>query len=158
LCVCFSSSVSAEYTSSGTPRAGIFYYTPSYNSVWSAPLNTARSEWNNPCCGVSVGSSSDTNGDKLTVASRTDTWYGAAYKWYDTTFKFSIVLNSRTIARDATHFSNFVRSVTVHEIGHIFWLKDNPNTTRASIMKYSRDRNTMVSEQPYDREDVDFIF
>ena len=154
----FSSSMYADYNSIGTPKPGIFYYTPTYNDTWNAPLNKARYEWNNPFCGVTVGSTTETTGNKLTAQSLPESWYGLTTMTSGSTFKFTIVINARTIARDATHFSNFVRSVTVHELGHIFWLKDNPNTKRSSIMFYSRNRNTMICEQNYDSECVDAKF
>ena len=154
----FTGSVTAEYQGWGTDNYAVFYYTPSYNSVWSDPLTIARSEWNNPFCGVLVGSTTSTTESTLTVVNSSDSWYGLCIQEVASPFMFSIMLNSRTIAADAITFSSFVRSVVVHELGHVFWLKDNPNTSRQSIMKGSRNRNTMVSEQAYDREDVDAIF
>ena len=76
----------------------------------------------------------------------------------NTTTKFQIKLNSTTISNDATNFNNFVQSVLVHELGHILWLADNPSTTSSSIMKYTRDRNTLTRPQSYDINDVNTKF
>ena len=67
---------------------------------------------------------------------------------------FTIQINSRTINQAASNLSSFIRSVTVHELGHALSLADNPNTTSTSIMKYSRNRNSLVSPTPYDRNNV----
>lgn len=85
-----------------------------------------------------------------------DEWYGIEIPTPSSGYitSFIIKLNTRTIADNATNFSNFAQSVLVHELGHVFWLKDNPGTTSSSIMKYSRNRNLMILPQQYDINNV----
>ena len=39
--------------------------------------------------------------------------------------------------------NNFKQSVVTHELGHIFCLGDNPVTNETSLMKHTRNRNTV---------------
>ncbi|MBW4083365.1 matrixin family metalloprotease [Paenibacillus sp. S150] len=64
-------------------------------------------------------------------------------------------MDSRTINRDAANFSNFVKSVLVHEYGHIFCLD---HTVQTSIMNDSRDRNTMTTPQQFDIDEVNSVY
>ncbi|RHL28189.1 hypothetical protein DW028_09045 [Agathobacter rectalis] len=87
-----------------------------------------------------------------------DTWYGLTSQTYNSstgyTTKFTIKVNARTISEDATNFNNFAKSTVTHEFGHVFWLCDNPNTSKSSIMKYSRNRNSMTAPQTFDVDNV----
>ena len=69
------------------------------------------------------------------------------------TTKFTIKVNARTISADATNFNNFAKSTVTHEFGHVFWLCDNPNTSKSSIMKYSRNSG-MTAPQTFDVDNV----
>lgn len=94
----------------------------------------------------------------IVEASGAHSWYGLCEQTYDTstgyTTKFTISINYTLIKHDATNLDHFLQSTICHEMGHVYWLADNPNTTRSSIMKYSRDRNTMYKPQSYDEEEV----
>ncbi len=87
-----------------------------------------------------------------------DTWYGLTSQTYNSstgyTTKFTIKVNARNISADATNFNNFAKSTVTHEFGHVFWLCDNPNTSKSSIMKYSRNRNGMTAPQTFDVDNV----
>lgn len=87
-----------------------------------------------------------------------DTWYGLTSQTYNSstgyTTKFTIKVNARTISADATNFNNFAKSTVTHEFGHVFWLCDNLNTSKSSIMKYSRNRNGMTAPQTFDVDNV----
>lgn len=87
-----------------------------------------------------------------------DTWYGLTSQTYNSstgyTTKFTIKVNARTISADATNFNNFAKSTVTHEFWHVFWLCDNPNTSKSSIMKYSRNRNGMTAPQTFDVDNV----
>ncbi|SDY33590.1 hypothetical protein SAMN05428934_101380 [Tessaracoccus flavus] len=96
------------------------------------------------------------------VGSYTESWCGAYYR-YTSTFKISI--NSRTIndayRRDCSNcWHNFVRSVTVHELGHVLDLIDNPVAPGKppgyylSIMAYNRDRNAVITPYYFDQMNV----
>ena len=86
------------------------------------------------------------------------TWYGLTTQTHNKTSgytsKFIIKVNTKTIKAKATKYSKFARSTVTHEFGHVFWLADNPNTKKSSIMKYDRDRNTMVKPQQFDIDNV----
>lgn len=87
-----------------------------------------------------------------------DTWYELTSQTYNSstgyTTKFTIKVNARNISADATNFNNFAKSTVTHEFGHVFWLCDNPNTSKSSIMKYSRNRNSMTAPQTFDVDNV----
>lgn len=130
-----------------------------YNNTWQTPMNQSISNWNSTATRVWITKSSS-SANTIVAAGYSDTWYGLATQTVsgNTTTKFQIKLNSTTISNDATNFNNFVQSVLVHELGHILWLADNPSTTSSSIMKYSRDRNTLTRPQTYDINDVNTKF
>ncbi|MEK4529528.1 MULTISPECIES: hypothetical protein [Paenibacillus] len=154
----FNLTTSAELTNSGSPDAGISVKSPdNLNDTWKTPINEGIIAWNGTPTPVTIGYlSSSTN--TITAASYPDTWYGLNSQWFFPKYRYTIQLNSRTIVRDATNFSNFVKGATVHEFGHSFFLKDNPNTTKASIMKYSNDFNTVTTPRQYDIDDVNTAY
>jgi len=147
----------AELTTIGSPKAGIdVKYPNNLNDTWLTPISNGVSAWNGTATKVTIGYlSSSTN--SITAAQYSDTWYGLNTQW-SSPYKYTIQLNARTIVRDATNFSNFVKGATVHEFGHCFFLKDNPNTTLASIMKYTNDFNTVTTPQQYDINDVNSVY
>ncbi|AZS15913.1 hypothetical protein [Paenibacillus lutimineralis] len=147
----------AELTNIGSPKAGIdVKYPDNLNDTWKTPISNGISAWNGTATKVTIGYlSSSTN--SITAAQYSDTWYGLNTQW-KSPYKYTIQLNARTIARDATNFSNFVKGTTVHEFGHCFFLKDNPNTTLASIMKYTNNFNTVTTPQQYDINDVNSVY
>jgi len=155
LCLALPMTAFAQYLSYGWPSKSIPINQYSYNSQWQPNMDAAVSSWNNAGAKITFSKSSSSV-NKIYAAQYSDTWYGLNTCWHSgsTVTKFEIKLNSRTIAADATNFGNFVRSVFVHELGHSIWLSDNPNTTSSSIMKYSRNRNTMTSPQTYDINSV----
>ncbi|SNS83021.1 CARDB protein [Anaerovirgula multivorans] len=142
---------SSFYKSCGWPTSVIPIRPYSYNSTWQTPMDTAISNWNNDEAKITFNKVSLS--DNTVAAGQYDyDAYGKCFSTYkgDELTKFEIQLNSRTISEDATNLSNFIQSVFVHELGHTIWLADNPNTTSSSIMKYSRNRNTMTKPQTYD--------
>lgn len=86
----------------------------------------------------------------------TDTWYGLytpkklQYVFWGRAQEFTIELN-RSMLVDKS--SNFKQSVAVHELGHALCLDDNPPES-PSIMRYDRDRNTMITPQ---QDDIDGV-
>ena len=71
-----------------------------------------------------------------------DTWYGLTSQTYNSSTGYT------------TNFNNFAKSTVTHEFGHVFWICDNPNTSKSSIMKYSRNRNDMTAPQTFDVDNV----
>ena len=88
-------------------------------------------------------------------------WYGAVRRgpsMYGNASSSEILLNMNEIIRMATNVDSFIRSVLTHEIGHNFWLGDNPATASPSIMNVSRNRNVMRTFQPFDFESITLIY
>lgn len=131
-------------------------YSNSYNATWVSILDNSRSAWNNSKAGTTISTQANSNHEIL-AAQYNDTWYGlftveSSSQGYIS--NCNIKVNARTIKANASNFSNFARSTVVHEFGHAFFLDDNPPTSSASIMSYGRNRNTMVSPQTYDVNNV----
>lgn len=122
------------------------------NSIWKTPIYDAGIAWNGTPTKVSVGIASSSP-NKVIVSSYSDTWYGNATS--ANPGPFTIKLNLRTINKDASNFSNFVKSTLVHESGHIFCLD---HTSRTSIMNSSRNRNTMTKPQQFDIDEVNSVY
>lgn len=142
---------------SKTGSINVQSYSNKYNDTWVSILNNGISAWNNSRAKVSISKTSS-SANTIEAARYDDTWYGLTTQTYNTstgyTSKFVIKINARTISDDALNFSNFARGTVTHEFGHVFWLCDNPSTTKSSIMKYSRDRNTMTLPQTFDIDNV----
>lgn len=129
-----------------------------FSPNWAILANNSIASWNNSANVSITKQSSSTN--VLEASRYNDTWYGEATQYHNkgNTTKFIIKVNARTIENDATNTSNFVMSTITHEFGHIFRLCDNPNTSMASIMKYSRNRNTMTGPQQFDIRNVNNVY
>lgn len=142
---------------SETGNVTVKSYSSNYNDIWVGIINDGIAAWNDSSANVSISTSSSSN-NTIEAARYNDTWYGLTTQSYYVstgyTTKFTIQINARTIADDATDTQNFATSTVAHEFGHVFWLCDNPNTTEASLMKYSRDRNTMTTPQQFDIDNV----
>jgi hypothetical protein len=144
----------ATYYSGGMPSATFSIKPWNYNSTWQTPLNAALASWNATATPANITKSTGATAT-LTVSSTSDTWYGLYTPTGIWPFRsFTIRLNSRTISADASNVSNFIRSSFAHELGHGLSLGDNPTTSAPSIMKHSRDRNTLYVPQSYDITEV----
>ncbi|MCK6078452.1 hypothetical protein [Paenibacillus silvae] len=145
----------ATYLTYGYPSSTIPIKSYSYNDTWQVPMDASLSNWNNANAKVTFSKNSNST-NTITAAQFDYEDYGVNYVTYSGSevTKFRIELNARKISADATDFSKFVQSVFVHELGHSIWLGDNPSTTSSSIMKYSRDRNTMTKPQTFDINNV----
>lgn len=147
------------YLSCGSKSGSISVksYSDKYNDTWVSILNNGISAWNNSKANVSISKSSSSS-NVIEAAKYDDTWYGLTTQTYNATTgytsKFVIKINAKTISDSATNFDNFAKSTVTHEFGHVFWLCDNPSTTKSSIMKYSRDRNSMTVPQTFDVDNV----
>ena len=145
-----------QYLSYGYGSSTIDIKTYSFNVPWSYAADQSRASWNNSGAGITFNVNSSLNTLNL-YSDSTDNKYGYMIPISisgDTLVQFEIYLNRATIISDATNLDNFIQSVLVHELGHTIWLEDNPVTSSASIMKYSRDRNSMISPSPYDVSNV----
>lgn len=142
---------------SKTAHVNVQTYSDKYNSTWVSIINNGIAAWNNSTAVVSIATSSSSS-NTIEAAQYNDSWYGLTTQTYNTTTgytsKYVIQINARTIKNAATNFSNFATSTVAHEYGHVYWLCDNPNTSKASLMKYDRDRNTMTKPQQFDIDNV----
>lgn len=125
--------------------------TTTQNATWSSIITTSRDAWNKSGAGVIVSTTmTGTSPHKLTVDSYpAESWYGVCYKYPDGNVVATsslIRINTSTIGAS----TNFRRSTVTHEIGHLFWLGDNPKTTEISLMSYSRDKETVYVPQAFD--------
>ena len=145
-----------QYLSYGYGSSTVYVHPYSFDNPWQNAINQSRNNWNDSNANVHIGSLASSN-NYIFVGVYDGTQYGK-YIPKDQNgsevTRFHIQLNKNQITSAANNLSNFIQSVTVHEFGHAFWLKDNPNTPRSSIMKYSRDRDTMINPSNYDVQNV----
>lgn len=132
-------------------------YSSKYGKKWTERIDKCITAWNNSGANVNISISTNSK-NIIESAEYSDTWYGSTNQVYNKktgyTSQFTIRINRRTIKQAAEKYGMFARSTLVHEIGHVFWLCDNPSTNKASIMKYNRNRNTMVKPQTVDVDNV----
>jgi len=148
----------ATYFSGGMPSATYQIKPWNYNSQWQEPMDNSLSSWNSASSKVNITKNNNASA-YVTAAQYDEDWYGLyTYSFIPLFRTFNIKLNARTIAADASNRPNFIRSVFVHELGHSLSLADNPNTSQNSIMKYSRNRNTLYTPQSYDITDVNSFY
>ncbi|MFC4114387.1 hypothetical protein [Nonomuraea zeae] len=143
---------SAHWNGTGQDIASIHMYPFSYNSTWQTPMNKALANWNATSSPANFYKNSN-SGSTITVKSYSNTWYGNYQRCGG--MCMYVRLNSRTINRDASNFSNFVTSTLVHEFGHALNLAHNSGT---SIMNTSRNRNSMTKPQSHDVADVNAYY
>jgi hypothetical protein len=143
----------ADYFSGGWPTGWSYIRPYSYNSSWQGPMDRSLNNWNATASPADIQKVSGAS-NYVTAASYADSWYGYYNKYCSIGCYYTVRLNARTISATATNFANYVTSVMVHEFGHALSMADNPNTTRTSIMKESRPRNSMITPQAYDVEEV----
>lgn len=136
-------------------------YSNSLNPTWTSLINNGLSKWNNSSAVVSISVSSSSP-NTIEAGNYSDTWYGLNTPSFNPSTgllsSYNIKINATTIYSDASNFSNFATSVIVHEFGHTFWLCDNPYTTFPSIMNQNRNRNSMISPQTFDINNVNTIY
>lgn len=142
---------------SKTPFVRVRDYTNNYNDTWINVLNNGRSSWNNSSAKVTLTTDNASN-NRIYVQSYNDEWYGVTTALSKESGKyltlFDIKINAKTISRDASNFNNFARSTIAHEIGHVFWLDDNPSSGNKSLMNHSRNRETIYVPQSSDIANV----
>lgn len=135
----------------------------SYNSQWQPGMDQAVANWNATATPAWITKSSSPKGT-IVAKQFDDTWYGlyTAYGPRNSSRTFKIELNSRTIAAAKNSkggtMKNWVTAIFVHELGHGLSLKDNPNTSKSSIMKYRSNWSTLTKPTAYDIDDVNKIY
>jgi len=148
-----------QYLDYGYESANIYFNKYSYEQTWQTAMNKARNAWNTSSAPVTFSvKNKAVNRINVNELDETVDWYGVTTPSFsgDKAVQYTIVLNKTKITADAKegYLGNFIQSVLVHELGHVVWLEDNPITPRDSIMKQTRDRNTMINPTDYDIENV----
>ncbi|MEV7870057.1 hypothetical protein AB0P17_29105 [Streptomyces sp. NPDC088124] len=153
-------SAQATYYSGGMPSRSFNVKTVGINDQWVKYFDTGRSNWNNAGAGAKIGRKSSAKAS-FTAARYSASWYGmyspSGSRYINRIFKIQV--NARTLDRDAgSKYDQWVRSTTTHELGHALSLDDNPNTSKASLMKHSRNRATVQKPLSYDISEVKRIY
>lgn len=149
----------ADYYSGGMPSAYFNYKAVSVNSTWKGYFNAAAARWTQSAAQTAIGAVTSSR-NTMTAASYSQSWYGY-YTPYGTrgTRSFKIQVNVRTLSNAAgSNLTKWIASTATHELGHALSLADNPNTTRASLMKHSRNRTTLIAPTSYDVSEVNRIY
>ena len=133
------------------------------NDTWVDYFHDARARWNrthtNYNTGVAISYASSANA-YMTAGRYAESWYGlytpSGSREINRSFKIQV--NARSLAEKASNLTNWIASTSTHELGHALSLKDNPNTSSASLMKYSRNRSSQIAPSPYDVSEVKRIY
>lgn len=118
------------------------------SSAYTTVVKNSIAAWNKAIPGrINIYQSSSAQ-NTIYSGNYADSWIGY-YSYYTRngkTYKFNIYLNNRLLASKS---SNYKQSTLVHELGHALSLADNPPTS-PSIMRYDRNRNTLITPQKDD--------
>lgn len=151
---------SAAYYSGGNGSASFTVEISGVNQTWSGYLIGAPGVWNNAGAetNISVGPSAT---KKMTAGNFPgETWLGL-YSPAGTRANRSFVIQhnaNRLTEADAASpgtYAQWIRYVSIHELGHALSQDDNPTTGLTSIMKYpSTSSVPFQTPRPYDVGDV----
>ncbi|WP_234342732.1 hypothetical protein [Streptomyces sp. NRRL B-3648] len=151
----------ATYYSGGMPKRSFSVKTVGINGEWVKYFDTARGNWNRAGVGANIKRSSSAK-PSFTAGNYSQSWYGLyAPSGSRAHRSFQIKVNATTLWRDTKNipkYDKWVRSTSTHELGHGLSLADNPNTSKVSLMKHSRDRSRVQTPQPYDKSEVKRIY
>lgn len=149
----------ADYFAGGMPSTKNSVKYVGVNSSYVTKFDNARFRWNS-LPAVTFGKSSAAQ-NTMTAARYPHSWYGyyTAYGPRNRSRTFKIQVNARTIQEaSGSNMSKWIDSTSTHELGHALSLADNPKTSKASLMKHSRNRAMIISPQPYDVSEVNRIY
>ncbi|MFI6862061.1 hypothetical protein ACIBKZ_19535 [Streptomyces sp. NPDC050421] len=153
-------SAQATYYSGGMPGSKFNVKAVGINDTWVGFLDTGRKNWNNAGAGASIGRKSNAKAT-FTAGRYNESWYGlyspSGLRPINRVFKIKV--NAKTLARDSgSKMTQWCRSTSTHELGHALSLADNPKTSKASLMKHSRNRTTVQKPLSYDISEVKRIY
>jgi hypothetical protein len=128
-------------------------------STWYPLIHASAEAWNSTVFSNITVSNSVTSVYTCEVNSYAENWFGLTTSYdddYGNTYAATVEINARTCDPD----SNSRKSTITHEIGHLFGLKDNPpvSSPSLSLMHYNRNRSVIYQPQPYDIENVKYIY
>lgn len=95
--------------------------------------------------------------NKIYTDSYKDGWYGLyiPYTLNQSFYRFEIRINKKTIEEiSSDNEANYYQGSMAHELGHSLGLDDNPETNAATLMRYDRDRETIIGPQLFDVDAV----
>lgn len=151
----------ADYYSGGMPSTKFTVRYVGVNPTWTKHFDDSRTRWNNTSgTGVKIGKSSGAAAT-MTAARYDQSWYGlySPSGIRNINRAFTIKVNAKKLSADAgSNLSKWIDSTSTHELGHALSLADNPNTSKASLMKHSRNRTTVIKPQSYDISEVKRIY
>jgi len=137
------------------------------SSTWSPRINTAANAWNTSGAGTNITLTSSGSSPYVIEV--------GGYVWFDagqcvnspqgnTISTASIIyINLTGISIDmqflklsGDNLEKYERGLITHEMGHLFWLGDNPNTSNlnSSLMNSDRTKTTIFKPQAYDINNV----
>ena len=153
------SAANADYFAGGMPSKKNSVKYVGINSTYVNQFNNARFRWN-ALSGVTFGKSNSAK-NTMTAARYSSSWYGlyTSKGPRNNSRTFTIQVNVRSLqAASGGNMSKWIASTSAHELGHALSLKDNPNTSKSSLMKHSRNRSTAIGPQSYDVSEVKRIY
>ncbi|MFE3825804.1 hypothetical protein [Streptomyces sp. NPDC059092] len=152
-------SAQATYYSEGMPKRSFNVKTVGINDQWAKHFDTGRKNWNDAGVKAKIGRKAGAKAS-FTANRSSASWYGVHTPSGTRARRaFKIQVNARTIDRDSgSKYDQWVRSATTRELGHAPSLHDNPNTSKASLMKHSRNRATVRKPPAYDKSEVKRIY
>lgn len=116
-------------------------------STWKPLIETARDGWNKSKAGTNISLTPSSSPFRLYVDTYPWSELGKTEKYPQgnyTATSGNIRINSRLLSGES---DNYKISVIAHEMGHLFWLGDNPYTAETSLMSHNRDRETVIRPQ-----------
>jgi len=148
-------SASADYYNGGMPSRTFSVKPVGINDVWIGYLDSSRGYWNATTAGTHLTRSSTSK--STYTAGRWNYSWGGRYtpSGSGSSRTFTIEVNVQYLEeRAGGDLTKWILSTTTHELGHGLKLADNPNTTRSSLMKYSRDPAKVYKPTAYDISEV----
>ena len=124
----------------------------SQNGKWKSLIEAAQFSWNRTKAGVQISLTTEKSPYTITVNYQ-DIGGNIAItnKWLDSYDKYIVEAEIIVNVDKAEQFGdNGKQGIIAHEMGHLFGLDDNPDTTEPSLMSYSRNRDEVYVPQPID--------
>lgn len=152
----------ADYLEGGMSTPVFSIRTYGVNDTWANWFNGARHRWNDTPTPASIRRTIKDVPRDITAGRYDDSWLGN-YKYAGTRERrtFLIRVNARRLAEEiepgGRGFALAAIGTSVHELGHALSLADNPETSRSSIMKYSKPL-TRTHPYGYDIDEVNRIY
>ncbi|MCL2508203.1 MAG: RICIN domain-containing protein, partial [Oscillospiraceae bacterium] len=138
------------------------------NSIWSPIIETSRNVWNNSEASVNITTTETASSNHtLEVAIFEGDQDGKCIQYCDSngvTVFSRIEINLWGESNlDTTTNNNLRQAAVSHEMGHLFWLSDNPisrsNATVRSLMEYDDVyKRGIYTPQSFDVNNVKFIY